>query len=49
MTAGAIEQAKETYDGFEQVGIGVAHTNAHRLRQVTISGGLLMISENLYE
>jgi hypothetical protein len=30
MTAGTIEQAKETYDGFEQVGIGVAYTNALR-------------------
>jgi hypothetical protein len=27
---GTIEQAKETFDGFEQVGIGVAHTNALR-------------------
>jgi hypothetical protein len=47
--AGTAEQAKKTLDGFEPVDIGVDHTNAHRLRQVTISRGLLMIGENLYE
>jgi hypothetical protein len=44
-----IQQAKKTYDAFEQVGIGVAHTNAHWLRQVTISRCFLMIGEKLYE
>jgi hypothetical protein len=42
--ARTIEQAKEPLDGFEQVVIDVAHTNAHRFRQVT-----MVIGEKLYE
>lgn len=44
-----IQQAKETYEGFRQVGIGVTNTNAPWLRQVTISRGFLMIGEKRYE
>jgi hypothetical protein len=42
---GTIQRAKETYEGFAQLCIGVAHTNARRLRNVTT----MMIGENLYE